>query len=251
MKRFISLLLAAIILMSCGITCFAAGSTEKAPANERKTDLRDGLSDFFDKIASFFKRLWNKILNILGFGFKFTGDDYSIPEIDLSTLPDELRGTEYEYLYDLYVIDDSRDYMAHPDSVLLNNGDILTFYPKGHGKGAILSKISDNGGVSYDKEIENPPSSWEKSLETPTVYRLQFKNGDEKLILIKLDSNSEGNLARGKVRNRQLEEIDEEVQSLKLPHAPCTELSMGMSNDYKYAIKHNATYIRVGTLLFN
>ena len=27
-------------------------------------------------------------------------------------------------------------------------------------------------------------------------------------------------------------------------------LSMGMSNDYKYAIKHNATYIRVGTLLF-
>ena len=28
-------------------------------------------------------------------------------------------------------------------------------------------------------------------------------------------------------------------------------LSMGMSNDYKYAIKHNATYIRVGTLLFN
>lgn len=37
---------------------------------------------------------------------------------------------------------------------------------------------------------------------------------DEKLILIKLDSNSEGNLARGKVRNRQLEEIDEELAAI-------------------------------------
>ena len=29
-----------------------------------------------------------------------------------------------------------------------------------------------------------------------------------------------------------------------------TELSMGMSNDYKYALQHNATYIRIGSLLF-
>lgn len=37
---------------------------------------------------------------------------------------------------------------------------------------------------------------------------------DEKLILIKLDSNSEGNLARGKVRTRQLEEIDDELEAI-------------------------------------
>ena len=31
---------------------------------------------------------------------KFTGSDYTIPELDLSTMPEELKGTEYEYLYD-------------------------------------------------------------------------------------------------------------------------------------------------------
>lgn len=33
--------------------------------------------------------------------------------------------------------------MAHPDSVLLKNGDILTAYPKGHGKGAVLNRVSN------------------------------------------------------------------------------------------------------------
>lgn len=112
---------------------------------------------------------------------------YSIPMVDLSVMP-ENTPEELKYLYEYSIVDDKAGYLGHPDSVLLNNGDILTFYPKGHGKGAILSKISDNGGISYDKEIENPPVSWEKSLETPTVYRLQFKNGDEKLILISANS---------------------------------------------------------------
>ena len=116
---------------------------------------------------------------------------YNIPQVDLSV---KLQNTpeELEYLFENTIIDDSTGYLGHPDSVLLNNGDILTFYPKGHGKGAVLSKISDNGGVSYDKEIENPPVSWEKSLETPTVYRLQFTNGEEKLILISANSKWPG-----------------------------------------------------------
>ncbi len=38
---------------------------------------------------------------------------------------------------------------------------------------------------------------------------------DEKIIIIKLDSNSEGNLARGKVRQRQLDEIDEELAAIE------------------------------------
>lgn len=116
---------------------------------------------------------------------------YSIPQVDLSIKPQNLP-EELEYLFENTIIDDSTGYLGHPDSVLLNNGDILTFYPKGHGKGAVLSKISNNGGVSYDKEIENPPVSWEKSLETPTVYRLQFTNGEEKLILISANSKWPG-----------------------------------------------------------
>lgn len=116
---------------------------------------------------------------------------YSIPQVDLSIKPQNLP-KELEYLFENTIIDDSTGYLGHPDSVLLNNGDILTFYPKGHGKGAVLSKISDNDGLSYDKEILNPPTSWEKSLETPTVYRLQFTNGEEKLILISANSKWPG-----------------------------------------------------------
>ncbi len=115
----------------------------------------------------------------------YDGGDYTIPEIDLSVTPD---GTDekYSYLYDLSVVDDSADYLAHPDSVLLKDGSILTVYPKGHGKGAILNKVSTDGGKTWSEEINNTPKSWEDSLETPTVYRLHFNDGKtaDKLILI-------------------------------------------------------------------
>ena len=129
------------------------------------------------------------IAAVAGFIFfgpsKFSGQDYTIPELDLSVMPEELEGTEYEYLYNLSVVDDSKDYMAHPDSVLLKNGNILTVYPAGHGKGAVLNKVSTDGGVTWNDKIENTPKSWEDSLETPTVYRLEFADGTpDKLILI-------------------------------------------------------------------
>lgn len=43
--------------------------------------------------------------------------------------------------------------------------------------------------------------------------------------------------------------LQEEVQSLKLPNAPCNDLSMGMSNDYKIALQNGATFIRLGRIL--
>jgi len=42
----------------------------------------------------------------------------------------------------------------------------------------------------------------------------------------------------------------EKLQNI-YPNYELNELSMGMSNDYKYAIKHNATLVRIGSLLFN
>lgn len=42
----------------------------------------------------------------------------------------------------------------------------------------------------------------------------------------------------------------EEIVKLNLSHAPCTELSMGMSQDYPLAIKSGATLIRIGTAFF-
>ena len=115
----------------------------------------------------------------------FNGSDYSIPELDLSELPEELKGTEFEYLYEQSTVDNSKDYMAHPDSVLLKNGNILTVYPVGHGRGAILNKISTDGGITWNEAVKNTPKSWENSQETPTVYRLEFSDGTpDKLILI-------------------------------------------------------------------
>jgi len=48
---------------------------------------------------------------------------------------------------------------------------------------------------------------------------------------------------------RTLQELQKEVQALNLSYAPCNELSMGMSNDYKIALKYGATMVRIGTLL--
>ncbi len=119
----------------------------------------------------------------------FTGSDYTIPTLDLSVMPDDIKGTEYEYLYELSTVDDSYNYMAHPDSVLLKNGNILTMYPAGHGKGAVLNKISTDGGITWTESIENTPSSWVNSQETPTVYRLQFTDGKTKDKLIMISAN--------------------------------------------------------------
>lgn len=115
----------------------------------------------------------------------FTGSDYTIPELDLSVRPEGID-SKYDYLYELTTVDNSQKYMAHPDSVLLKNGNILTMYPLGHGKGAVQNKISTDGGKSWSESIENTPKSWENSQETPTVYRLQFNESDtpDKLIMI-------------------------------------------------------------------
>ncbi|KUP37276.1 YggS family pyridoxal phosphate-dependent enzyme [Bacillus halotolerans] len=48
---------------------------------------------------------------------------------------------------------------------------------------------------------------------------------------------------------RTLRELRDQVQELKQPNAPCTELSMGMSNDFEIAIEEGATYIRIGSSL--
>ena len=48
---------------------------------------------------------------------------------------------------------------------------------------------------------------------------------------------------------RRLRNLKEEVEGMKLRHAPCHELSMGMSNDFQIAIEEGATFIRIGSAL--
>ncbi|PAD37252.1 YggS family pyridoxal phosphate-dependent enzyme [Terribacillus saccharophilus] len=46
-----------------------------------------------------------------------------------------------------------------------------------------------------------------------------------------------------------LRQLRDEVKAAGMLHAPCTFLSMGMSNDYTIAIEEGATHIRVGSAL--
>ncbi|MBU5364161.1 YggS family pyridoxal phosphate-dependent enzyme [Enterococcus devriesei] len=48
----------------------------------------------------------------------------------------------------------------------------------------------------------------------------------------------------------ELRQLQESVRDLNLQYAPCTELSMGMSQDFKTAIEEGATFVRIGTALF-
>jgi PLP dependent protein len=48
---------------------------------------------------------------------------------------------------------------------------------------------------------------------------------------------------------QQLKTLQLKVQALNKKYAPCTELSMGMSNDYIIAVEEGATFVRIGSSL--
>ncbi|WP_086314003.1 YggS family pyridoxal phosphate enzyme [Enterococcus sp. 7F3_DIV0205] len=48
----------------------------------------------------------------------------------------------------------------------------------------------------------------------------------------------------------QLKKLQLAINNQHLSYAPCTELSMGMSNDFPIAIEEGATFVRIGTAIF-
>lgn len=96
------------------------------------------------------------------------------------------------YLFDAVTVDYPNEitlhrntpYLAHPDSVLLDNGRILVAYVKGHGRGETLLKESTDGGRTWSDRIPGLPESFLHTDETPTIYKLDFCDGMQKLILI-------------------------------------------------------------------
>ena len=48
---------------------------------------------------------------------------------------------------------------------------------------------------------------------------------------------------------KQLKQLQQQVSELSISNVPCTELSMGMSNDYEIAVEEGATFVRIGTAL--
>jgi len=74
-------------------------------------------------------------------------------------------------------------YLGHPTTVRLEDGrTILCVYPKGHGKGAILYKRSEDGGKTWSARLPTP-ASWATSLETPTIHRTVDRGGKKRLLL--------------------------------------------------------------------
>lgn len=109
-------------------------------------------------------------------------DSYTLKQIDLTAKPTTVDA-KYDSLFGYSVVDDSTDYMAHPDSVMLkDNKTMATFYPSGHGKGEIFAKTSTDG-INWTK-MTGLPTSWKNSQETPTVYKLDFNDGSQKFVLI-------------------------------------------------------------------
>ena len=77
-----------------------------------------------------------------------------------------------------------RRYLGQPDMVMLDdNRTLLTVYPVGHGHGKLVMQVSEDAGETW-KEKTDIPSSWSKSLETPTIYKLHLANGKTRLMLI-------------------------------------------------------------------
>lgn len=88
---------------------------------------------------------------------------YSIPQIDLAGQSDRQVVVDRE----------KGQYLGHPTTVLMGDGKtIWCVYPRGHGRGEIVLKRSDDGGLSWSDRLETP-ASWETSLETPTIYRVR------------------------------------------------------------------------------
>lgn len=75
-------------------------------------------------------------------------------------------------------------YLGHPTTVLLEDGrTILAVYPKGHGRGAIMLKRSEDGGKTWSERLRTP-RNWETGLETPTIHRVvDPKTGRKRLIV--------------------------------------------------------------------
>ena len=76
----------------------------------------------------------------------------------------------------------NRQYLGQPDMIQTETGRLITAYPVGHGKGPLVMRISDDGGISWTEKTDIP-ASWAGSQETPTLYTVTV-NGAERLLLI-------------------------------------------------------------------
>lgn len=98
---------------------------------------------------------------------------YTIPLLDLA------EDTQRQVVVDR----EPGQYLGHPTTFLHEDGStMLAVYPKGHGKGQIVYKRSEDGGMSWSERLP-VPESWATSQEVPTLYRTEDADGVKRLIM--------------------------------------------------------------------
>ncbi|MFK7735805.1 MAG: sialidase family protein [Pirellulaceae bacterium] len=78
---------------------------------------------------------------------------------------------------------ESGQYLGHPTTCLLEDGKtMLCVYPKGHGKGSIVYKRSEDGGLTWSDRLATP-ENWNTSREVPTLHRVVDSSGKKRIIM--------------------------------------------------------------------
>lgn len=98
---------------------------------------------------------------------------YTIPVIDIA------GDTARQVIVDR----EAGQYLGHPTTVLLeDNRSMIVVYPKGHGKGAIVMKRSNDAGKTWGERLPTP-ENWATSQEVPTIHRVVDGQGVKRLIM--------------------------------------------------------------------
>jgi BNR repeat-like domain len=98
---------------------------------------------------------------------------YTIPIVDISG----------EKERQVIVDQEKGQYLGHPTTLLLDdNRTMLIVYPKGHGRGPIVYKRSNDTGLTWSERLPTP-ESWKTSLEVPTLHRVVDANGKKRIIM--------------------------------------------------------------------
>ena len=106
----------------------------------------------------------------------FCGSACAVPEVAFVDLSGDRKR--------ITVVDREKgQYLGHVSTCLLDDGiTILAVYPKGHGRGAIVYKKSNDGGRTWGERLPTP-ASWETSREVPTLHRMQGPDGKKRILL--------------------------------------------------------------------
>lgn len=132
---------------------------------------------------------------------------------------------------------DAIDYLHSLDSIDLANAINKARKRKEPLKCFIQVNVSDNNNksglnetkvISFVKSLEKY-----KKIEVVGLMTVAKYTYDDDLLISYYET---------------MQELQKEIQSLNLSYAPCTELSMGMTADYKLAVEHGATMVRLGTI---